>query len=229
MERFIIIKQYKKVVMKKVFIETRYTGKIDLPKDLISELPEKVMLASTVQLIEHLPEMKSKLTAYGKEVFLFKGIHGRYSGQILGCDNFKIKGEVDGFLYVGDGEFHPKALLVNEKPVFCYNPFSEKWGKLGRKDWEELKLKKKVALMKFHSANKIGIIVSVKEGQREMQGKVVDLKRRLEAESKEVYLFLSNEVRDLENFNFIDCWVNTACPRVIDDVKDIINLNDLLL
>jgi len=42
-----------------------------------------------------------------------------------------------------------------------------------------------------------------------------------------VYMFLGNEVRDLENFNFIEVWVNTACPRIADDVEGMINLRDL--
>jgi len=221
------MEEYKKVAMERLFVETKYTGEISLPKDLISELPEKIMVATTVQYLNQLPEIKRKLSAYGKEVSFFRSIHGQYAGQILGCDNFKTGLDVDGFLYIGDGEFHPRALLVNEKPVFVYNPLSEEWKKLGRKEWEEIKLKKKVSLMKFHSANKIGILISVKEGQKEMQGKVNELKEKLEKEGKEVYLFLSNEIKDLENFNFIDCWVNTACPRISDDVKGMVNLVDL--
>lgn len=215
--------------MERLFVETKYTGEAGLPKDLISKLPEKIMLASTVQFVEHLIEIKRKLEAYGKEVFLFKGIHGRYNGQILGCDNFRIKSDADAFLYIGDGEFHPRALLVNEKLVFCFNPFSKEWESLGRKEWEELKLKKKVSLMKLGSASRVGIIISTKEGQKEMQGKAEELKRRLEAEGKKVYLFLGDEIKqeNLENFNFIDCWINTACPRISDDVKDAVNLKDL--
>jgi len=213
--------------MEKLFVETRYSGEVVLPKDLIKELPERVMAASTVQFIECLSGIKKKLEAYGKKVYLFRSIHGRYNGQILGCDNFKINEEVDGFLYIGDGEFHPRALLVNEKPVFFYNPLSEGWRKLGRKEWEELKLKKKVGLMNFYSADKIGVIISTKEGQRLMQGKVDELKKKLEEEGKEVYLFLGDEVKGLEDFNFIDCWVNTACPRIVDDVKNVVNLRDL--
>lgn len=216
-------------MMKRLFIETKYTGEMELPKELIKELPEKIMIASTVQFSEHLGRIKKKLEAYKKKAYFFNSFHGRKAGQILGCDNFKVYGEIDGFLYIGDGEFHPKALLVNEKPVFCYNPFSEEVKKLGRKDWEELKLKKKVSLMKFYSADKIGIIVSTKEKQKLMQGKIEQLKGKLEEEGKEVYLFLGNEInsRELENFNFIDCWVNTACPRIKDDIKKMVNLKEL--
>lgn len=220
--------------MEKLFIETKYKGKIEIAKELIKELPGKVMVASTVQFVEHLGEIKKKLEAYGKEVYLFNSRHGRYSGQILGCDNFKLGSyyPAEGFLYIGDGEFHPRALLINEKPVFCYNPFSGEVKRLGRKEIEEEKLRKKVGLMKFYAASKIGVIISVKEKQREMQGREEQIEKLiegLEKEGKEVYLFLGDEIRkeELENFNFIEGWVNTACPRISDDVKEIVNLREL--
>ena len=101
MEKF-IIKNYKKVTMKTSFIETKYLGKIELPKDLINQLPQKIILASPVQFVPHLKEIKNKLSAYQKEVYFFKGLHTKYPGQILGCDNFKVKQEIDAFLYIGD-------------------------------------------------------------------------------------------------------------------------------
>jgi len=213
--------------MEKLFIETKYTGKVELPRDLLDNLPQKVMVATTIQFIDSLKEVKSRLAAFKKKIFFFTSIHGRYTGQILGCDNFKVRQDVDCFLYIGDGEFHPRALLVNEKPVFCYNPLSNRWSKFGRKEWEQLRLKKKVSLMKYHSAQKIGILISTKEGQMLMQGQVDKLKEQLESQGKEVYLFLGNELKDLENYPFIDCWVNTACPRISDDVKGMVNIRDL--
>jgi len=215
--------------MNKIFIETRYNGKIELSKKLIEEMPSKVMLAGTVQFVGFLDEIRKKLVAYGKEVYFFKSAHERYPGQILGCDGFKVKQDVDCFLYIGTGEFHPRALLVNDKPVFRYNPLSEKWDRFGKKELEEEKLKKKVSLVKFLSVDKVGIIVSLKEGQKELQGRVKVVKEKLEGEGKEVYLFMANEVREeeLENFNFIEVWLNTACPRIADDSKEIVNLRDL--
>ena len=42
---------------------------------------------------------------------------------------------------------------------------------------------------------------------------------RLEKNNKEAYLFLSDEINfsQLENFNFIQSWINTACPRIVED------------
>ncbi len=216
--------------MKKIFVETKYTGKWELPKEMIEQLPKKVMVATTIQFVDYLREMKSKLASFGKEVYFFQSMHCRTLGQILGCDNFKIKPGIEAFLYVGDGEFHPTALLANELPIFCYNPLTDSWKKLGKKEWEEAKLKKKVGLMKFHSASKIGILVSVKDKQRFLQGPVGKLKEDLEGKGKEVYVFLGNELNEynLSNFPFIDCWVNTACPRISDDIVGVVNFRDIV-
>ena len=50
---------------------------------------------------------------------------------------------------------------------------------------------------------------------------------RIEGEGKKVYLFLCNEVKGLDDFNFIDCWVNSACPRISDDFEGMVNIRDL--
>ncbi len=192
-------------------IEAKYKGEIKLPRDLIEQLPNRIMLAMTVQFIDFLPEIKKQLK--DKEIYLFKSRHGLYPGQILGCDNFKVKEEVQAFLYIGDGLFHPKALLVNEKPVFIYNPISEEWSKLGTKEINEYKIRKKVLLSKFYSADKIGVIVSIKPGQYNLS-RALELKEKLK--EKEVFLFIGDNIdlKELENFPFIEAWVNTACPRI---------------
>ena len=116
--------------MDKLFVETKYIGALDLPSDLIKALPDVVMISTTIQYIDFLQEIKHRLSLYGKEVHFFNSLHGKFLGQMLGCDNFKVKRQVDAFLYIGDGEFHPRALLVNEKPVFVFNPLSDRWKRL---------------------------------------------------------------------------------------------------
>ncbi|MBW2963202.1 2-(3-amino-3-carboxypropyl)histidine synthase subunit [Candidatus Woesearchaeota archaeon] len=193
-------------------IEAKYKGEIRLPKSLIEELPNKIMVATTVQFIDFLPQIQSQLK--GKDIYLFKSRHGLHPGQILGCDNFKVRDDIEAFLYIGDGLFHPKALLVNQKPVYIYNPLSEKHTKLSVKEINEYKIKKKVQLSKFLSADKIGVIVSSKPGQYALT-KALELKDKLQHQ-KEVFLFIADNIdlNELENFPFIDAWVNTACPRI---------------
>jgi len=83
-------------------------------------------------------------------------------------------------------------------------------------------------LTKFFSSDSVGVIVSVKPGQYNMQdaGNIcLKLKKNL---GKKNYLFLCNNLNqsEFENFN-IGFWVNTSCPRVQEDSNLILNAVDV--
>ncbi len=220
--------------MKTLFIETKYEGKIRLPGELLAELPQRIMFSTTVQFVDQIPDLKKQLEETGKTVFLYKSMHGRNEGQMLGCDVFDvkkyIKEDFDVFLYVGDGVFHPTALLYeNEKDVWCYDPFAKKWNVLDAHHLDKLKKKRKGAMLKFLSGKNIGILITLKPGQHNLSF-ALDLKKQLEAKGKTAYLFVGDtlDMGQLENYPFMDCWVNTACPRIIEDTpKPMVNMWDL--
>ena len=164
----------------------------------------------------------------GKKVILFKGIHDKYPGQVLGCDVFKFAGNYDAFLYIGDGKFHPTALLYeNKKSVFCFNPFTSKLEILTPEYLQKILQRHTGQLSKFLSANTVGILITTKPGQNQSK-RAEELRSKLEPSGKEVFVFIAEEINfsQLENFNFIDVWINTACPRIVEDFK-CLNLDDL--
>lgn len=209
-------------------METKYQGKLELAKSLIQKLPLKIVLSMPVQFLDFQEEIKNQLISAGKKVTLFKSLHGRYSGQILGCDTFNFSGDYDAFLYIGDGKFHPTALLYNnKKPVYCYNPFTEKLDILDKNYLEKLEKQKKGLLAKLFNSERVGIMVSTKFGQN--QSKIAEeLRAKLEKSQKEVFVFLADEINfsSLENFNFVEVWINTACPRIVEDFR-CLNWQDL--
>ena len=71
--------------------------------ELLKVLPKQVILALPVQFLEFKESIKKQLEAVGRKVTYFQSKHGKFPGQILGCDvhEFKAEGE---FLYVGDGD-----------------------------------------------------------------------------------------------------------------------------
>ena len=216
--------------MKSIFLETHYTGKLELPQKVIAELPKKLVLALPVQFLGFLDKLKEQLEKAGKEVQLFKGLHDKYPGQILGCDVFKFSfaNKSDAFLYIGDGNFHPTALLYeNKKPVFCYNPFTSQMRTLTSDYLEKVHKKKQALLAKFLQEQNIGILVTTKIGQYSGR-KAEELREELEKAEKSVFVFIADEVNfsQLENFNFIGVWINTACPRIVEDFSAL-NLLDL--
>lgn len=207
--------------MQKVFIETKYKGEIDPKKIDPDKLPKKISLATTVQFVDHIPKIKSYLEKKGKKVIAEKG-HQKYPAQILGCEQSaakKVSALVDAFLYIGDGRFHPLGLNLNTgKEVYIFNPLSKEFSRLKKKDIEKIKMKRKAQLLKFYSSDEIGVIISTKPGQNRLK-KAKELKERFPEKNFYFIVFDNIDYSQLDNFNFIEAWINTACPRIEEDIK----------
>lgn len=211
--------------MKTLFIEAKFEGKINLNKLPTNKLPKNIGLVSSVQFVDYLPKIKNFLEKSNKKVFLEKAKQ-KYKGQILGCDlssAIKIKNKVSAFLYIGDGRFHPLGVaLKTNKKVYTFNPIGNTFSEINE---NEIKKKNKIKLIKFLSSDNIGILVSTKPGQYNLN-KALEIKNKFKDKSFSIFLFDTLNINDLENFPFIQSWINTACPRISDE-KNIINLEDL--
>lgn len=205
--------------MKIMMVEGRYMGRIDLSSLDTAALPNTIGLATTVQFIEYIDEIKRFLESKGKMIFVDK-IRQKYGGQLLGCDVSgadKIKDDVEAFLYIGTGTFHPLGIALNiEKDVFCYDPINAAMSKISRAEFEKYSRKIKAAYMKFLEAEEIGILVSLKPGQNNFK-KAIELKNQLKDKNCYIFTFDALDFNQIENFPFIECWVNTACSRILDD------------
>jgi 2-(3-amino-3-carboxypropyl)histidine synthase len=219
--------------MKTVFIPAKYTKKADLSNIKLDKLPSKIGVVTTVQFLDQTNKIKNYLEKNGKEVFVGKG-RQKNAGQILGCDvsaTEKIKDKVEAFLYIGSGRFHPiGTALKTNKDVFCFNPTTNIFSKLDKKDIENYKKTRKAKYARFLHADNIGILVSTKPGQCSYK-KAVKIKKKLEEKGKKCFIFVFNTLNanEMENFPFIDFWVNTACPRIADDEdkKNVIDMGEL--
>lgn len=210
--------------MKQLFIEAKYRGKIKVKN--VDKLPKNIGLATTVQFLDQLYDVKKQLK--GKKAFLGKGKQ-KYKAQILGCDVSsaeKIKNSVDAFLYIGTGQFHPIALGLLGKDVYVLNPFDGKISKLDKKKIENYKKRKKGAMIKFLSGKNIGVLISTKLGQKYPLKQLEFLEKRYK--DKKFYFFITDNIdfNQLKNFPFIDSWINTACPRLEEDFS-LVNILEL--
>lgn len=213
-------------------IEGRYTKTFLLPEDFIAKLPRKVAIFTTIQFQNSLKPVKEQLKAAGILVETFRPRRTRHEGQILGCSTTKFETDAD-FLYVGDGLFHPKALLLRNpnKKVYSYNP------KSGEEDIltpeSTITIRKKIIGMysKFLTSKNIGVLLSLKNGQNKAY-----LAKNLEEQypDKTFYYFADNTYNftSLQDFPFIDMYLNTMCERIGYDDMDVqgmivMNLEDL--
>ena len=192
----------------------------------------KLGVITSVQFLDQLKSFCEKDLSKNETKFIF-------GGQILGCNinnGLKIKDKVDGFLYIGSGDFHPLGALQKiGKPVYIANPFTNEFSVLDKKEFENYEKRKKAMISKFLMAKKVGLLVSIKPGQYHPK-KYLDLRGKIEfvnklrnkIKNKETYIFVGDnfDLNELESFRDIEVWVNTACPRI--EGRNLLNMEEVL-
>lgn len=208
--------------METLFVECRWKGDITKQLTNIPELYDykKIGLVTTVQHIEQMEQAKKFLEKEGFEVFIGKPKEKAiYPGQILGCDissALDIKDKINCFLYIGSGIFHPIGIKMEiNKPIIALDPISNKITKITDEQVKLYKIRKALATSNAKQAKKFGIIVSIKPGQYDISN-AVKTKNKIERKGKEAHIFIFDDLvpESLINYPEIDCWINTACPRI---------------
>ena len=202
------IKDLKK--MKTLFIPAK--SNVDITNVLKKfKVKEKIGTITTIQFLDQVKKLKN---------FVF-------GGQILGCNiknAEKINNKVNSFLYIGSGKFHPLLVAYKlKKPVYIANPLTNEISQITNEDIKEYEKRRKGSILRFLTSNKFGIIVSTKSGQNNLN-EAIGLQKKL----KNSFIFITDEIREeyLENFPDIECWINTACPRI--SLSKMINLEDVI-
>jgi len=206
------------------FIEARYNFGAEFMEEVIPFVKgKKLGMASITPFVHMLGECASHLRQRGYEVKIGgKGRRTAHDGQILGCDlssALMISHDVDEFIFLGDGFFHPIGLfMATGKRVIVADPISKKiYGEEVEARAERV-LKRRYAIMtKAMECRKVGIIVSRKIGQRRMS-LAKKIKKMMEKNGRKVAIILMDEVRETIDYLDFDCYVCTACPRIaLDD------------
>ena len=186
---------------------------------------KKIGLTTTAQHVNNLDDVKNILKENGFEPVISKGDKRiGFPGQILGC-NFssasKIIEEVDMFLYIGSGNFHPLGMMISTaKDVMVCDPYTNKVTFKELTDFKDMILRQRYgAITRSKNAKNFGIIISYKKGQNRYD-LAKKLKKLIIKKSKNAYFIFVDFLNpaNLESFRDIDCFVSTACPRIaIDD------------
>jgi len=204
--------------MKTLFVHARSTKDVVIPESVKKKLPKPVGIVASIQFAHKINDIVKQIP---------DSVAG---GQVLGCNAAmasKLVSKVKAFLFVGSGVFHPiNVALQAKKPVYTYNPYTDDFRQLDPKEVEAYEKSRKGAVLKFLNARRVGLIVSTKIGQKNLQ-RALQLKKQ---KDKEYYIFACDtlDFKWFEDFNFIDCWVNTACPRIDDQRLGIVSINDLV-
>jgi len=204
--------------MKIVHVHAKSEVPVKLSAAALKKLPKKKFgIVTSVQHIEKMGDILKQIK------------DSKLAGQVLGCNALAaqdIVKDVDAFLFIGTGIFHPLNIAWKTNlPVWIWNPVSKTLTQVEQSQIDAHNKKLKGLFNKFMHADNIGILVSLKMGQKNFSAAKELAKRK----DKNYYLFAADslDLSELENFTFIDFWVNTACPRLPDDAKNLINIDDL--
>jgi len=199
--------------MKTIFIPAKYKSKVNKSKikSLSKKLPKNIAIAYSIQYKDIAFEIKTLLSNNTTRIT-----------QVLGCSKLKFPRNTQAILLIGSGRFHALSLAKETKlPIYILE--NNKLTKVSKQELELFERRQRASYVKFLNSEKIGVLVSTKPGQQNLK-KALNFKKK---SKKQAYLFISNDINTNEFENFtLDCWVNTACPR-LDMDSSIINIDKI--
>ena len=185
------------------------------------EVPKRLGLVVSVQHLDLLDPLNEALVRHGYDPRIGQGDHRlAYAAQALGCNYTSaeaVEAEVDAFLFVGTGRFHPLGLaLAVAQPVWSIDPLQNLLEPAI--DRASLVRRRQLLVASVRDARTWGILASTFAGQSRMpMAATLQERARARGREAEILVFDRLDSRDLEGRAF-DAYVNTACPRIaLDD------------
>lgn len=214
---------FMKVDFPVLYLEARYEKDIsNLLEESHSSLKvfKKIAIATSVQHIHQVPKIKEFLESKGVDVTVpeAKG-HAFYDGQVLGCEynSFKLIAKDVDAVFIIANKFHSLGVAMSiNKPVILLDPFNEEVSNM--EEFKQNIIKQRAtAIETTREANKIGVIIGTKIGQK--FGSFDHIKEKLKKMEKQFALISMSEITEdkLVNLYDIDAFVELACPRIAID------------
>jgi 2-(3-amino-3-carboxypropyl)histidine synthase len=206
------------------FVEMRDpTGDVDALAATVdgAGLPRRLGLVASVQHLDLVDAFVAALGRGGRTALIGRGDRRlAYAAQALGCNYTgaeAIAAEVDAFVFLGTGRFHPLGLaLAVDRPVWSLDPLRNTLDP--PIDRSALIRRRQLVVATARDALRWGILVSSFAGQnRTPTALALQERARARGRDAEILVFDRLDPRDLEG-RAIDAYVNTACPRIaLDD------------
>ncbi len=219
--------------LKNRVIFVKALSKLDLNNDMIEKAlnildnynVKNISIALTAQHI-HLYNKILDIIGNNNKYNIIKsnGLTPYYDpGQIIGCDfRTVINKNIDGYIFVGGGEFHPLGLFLSTlKPIAQIDLYSNAvrdFTQIGMKYYK----KRLFVVSKAMEARHWGIIIGLKTGQ--YRPSLINMIIKM-LDKREYVLLTSENLNELSllsiDNNWFDAFVITSCPRIpIDDLID---------
>ncbi|MEM5797769.1 MAG: diphthamide biosynthesis enzyme Dph2 [Candidatus Aenigmatarchaeota archaeon] len=228
---------------KVIYDEWRFS--VDPKPMLETNLPilkryKKIGLLTTLQYIDSLVHATEFLESKKIKCHIGTPVGGTmlgkavYPGQVWGCDVSAatlIENIVDAFLFMGTGRFHVLGILEKTKKPVLFLNFDTGRIEDVSEERDRLMRIKAANIEEAKGMTHFAILLSTKPGQ--FRPKVaLEIKRRLEQAGKKAWILLFDEIAPDKIIGMhFDVLVNTACPRLSEDIerfeKPILNPEDI--
>lgn len=180
-----------------------------------------VSLLTDSQHLNQIPLVKKIFEEYGYETITGKGKGQLSDAQVFGCEFYPahyLQDKVDAYIFLGQSMFHSAGIAMStERPTYMLDPYFQEYSEV-TEFAQRIQKKAILAIYKALDANKIGLIIGLKEGQF-AQVRALELKKTLEELGKRVQLIALTEITDerIQIFKQIDAFIQVACPRIATD------------
>ena len=196
----------------------------EIKKELTKQKFKTIGLCTHSQFLYLLDRLKNDIEGMGFKVLIGNGSQRiAEKGQVLGCNYTvisSIEQSIDAVLYYGEGYFHPIGIVFTVKKPVLFADTSRQMIVDLTKERDKYQRKRFAAIARAKEAQRFGILISTKTGQR-YKMVAEHCKKLIEQNGKKAFLFTMDLVREdyLAGVD-VDCFVNTACTRIVGDDAD---------
>jgi 2-(3-amino-3-carboxypropyl)histidine synthase len=189
-------------------------------RDLVGKY-KTVSLVTDSQHLHQVEGVKKIFEDHGYNVIIGRGRGQLRDAQVFGCEFYPahdVHEQVDAYIFLGQSMFHSAGVaLSTEKPTYMLDPYFEEYTEVNEFA-QGMQKKAILSIYKALDAEKIGIIIGLKEGQF-AHLRAIELKKEFEKLGKRVQMIALTEITEerIQIFKGIDAFVQVACPRIGTD------------
>lgn len=189
-------------------------------RDLVGKY-KTVSLVTDSQHLHQVDGVKKIFENHGYNVIIGRGRGQLRDAQVFGCEFYPahdVHKQVDAYIFLGQSMFHSAGVaLSTEKPTYMLDPYFEEYTEVNEFA-QGMQKKAILSIYKALDAEKIGVIIGLKEGQF-AHLRAIELKKEFEKLGKRVQMIALTEITEerIQIFKGIDAFVQVACPRIGTD------------
>ncbi len=180
-----------------------------------------ISLLTDSQHLHKVEGAKKIFEDHGYSVIIGRGKGQLRDAQVFGCEfypAYSIQKQVDAYVFLGQSMFHSASVAMStDKPTFMLDPYFDEYSQVNEFA-QGMQKRAILSIYKALDAEKIGIVIGLKEGQF-AHVRALELKKEFEKVGRKVQMIALTEITDdrMMVFKGIDAFVQVACPRIATD------------